>query len=106
MRKIIKGMTNGESVDLEVIGLKGKEIEQVWYIYDEDKMWDSTKFNPYTGQPIVKGEDLEGLMLQHEDGVLADEINHDWKTSEDTFSYFSRYTSLGKRADLLLVIAD
>ncbi len=101
-RKIIRGFVNGEKKSLTELDLKGKSIKEVWYIYNEDKMWDSNSFNPFTGKPIIKGEDLEGLILQHEQGVLIEDAIHDWKASEHSLHYYSRYVSLGKPADILV----
>lgn len=102
-RIIYNGFINGESKSLKELGLEGKKIKEVWTVYDEDKMWDSNKFNPMTGQPIEKGVDLEGIVLTHEEGVLIEDIVHDWRVSGDVFKYYSRYVPLGKPANILFV---
>lgn len=101
-RIIVRDFINGESKSLKEMGLENINIEKCWTIYDEEKMWDYTKFNPYTGQPIIKGVDLDGLILSHNEGVFIEDPIHDWYVSGDSFKYYSRFISLGNPATILL----
>lgn len=101
-RVIIREFVNGQEKTLKELGLEGKEIINCWTIYDEDKMWESNTFNPFTGKSIEKGVDLEGLILQHEVGVLCEDRMDDWRVSGDIFKYYSRYVKLGNTTDILI----
>ncbi|MFW5962586.1 MAG: hypothetical protein ACOCQR_03120 [bacterium] len=101
-RKIVRGIINGEKEKLISFGLEDVNIEACWTIFDEDMLWDSNLFNPYNGKPIVKGEDLEGLVLQHGQGILLDDIIDDWRVAGKYLVYYTTNAKMDDEIDILV----
>ncbi|WCK57211.1 hypothetical protein PP175_28905 (plasmid) [Aneurinibacillus sp. Ricciae_BoGa-3] len=107
MRKMIE-IVVGELIDLLSFGIDvdKHQIERLWTVYDEEKMWDCNKFNPFTGAKIERG-DLEALHLKHHEGVFIEDRVHDWQIRRDkTLDYYSRVVGKGSTISILLEYKD
>jgi hypothetical protein len=99
MRKIID-IIAGRQIDLsEHVDLSKIKINHLWTVYSEEMMWDSCKFNPYTGQPV---KTLDDLVLQHHKGVFIEDIIHDWTIRNGKLDYYSRVVGQGEPVKILI----
>jgi len=100
MRLLIE-MNNCDFIELNKIqeGLEKVDIEKVWTIYDEKEMWDSCKFNPYTGRKV---ETLDDLILSHQKGVFIEDAIHDWMVSKGLFKLYSRFFKDGAKVKVII----
>jgi len=99
MRKIIP-IIAGRQIDISShIDLSKIKINHLWTLYDEQKMWDSCKFNPQTGEPV---KTLEDLYLQHHEGVFIEDWVHDWNIRNGKLDYYSRVVGQGESVKILI----
>lgn len=101
MKKILN-IIAGESVDLKAndIDLDIVNIQRIWTLYDEKLMWDSCKFNPFTGKKV---KSLDDLHLQHHKGVFLEDVVHDWRIRKDNLlDYYSRVVNQGDCVKILI----
>lgn len=102
MKRIMLDIQVGGTVDLNTYNIEGKEIKRVWSVFDEQMMWDSCKFNPKTGKPV---ERLEDLHLQHREGVFIEDVVHDYKVLEgNILHYYTRIAQKGEQMKILVEI--
>lgn len=101
MRKIIE-IVAGYGIDVSKdIDLNKIKIDKLWTLYDEDRMWECNKFNPYTGEKIERGN-LEVINLQHHEGVFLEDLIHDWKVRNGKLDYYSRTVIQGGKVKILI----
>ena len=98
MRKIVRGLINGESKSLKEMSLDGCKINKVYTILKEDDMY--VKFNPHTGEPCEKS--LDNLILKHWDTVFVEDMGHDWGVYGDRFKYHPHSSDIGETCDILV----
>lgn len=98
MRKIVRDIINNEYKPLKDMGLDGKEINKVYTILDEEKMF--AKFNPKTGEPIEKS--IDHLILQHWYTVFVEDKGHDWSIYGNRFKFHAHSSKIGDKVDLLI----
>lgn len=101
MKRILFEMLNCQQKPLSEIkeGLTHQDIKRVWTVYDEDKIWSTYKFNPYTGKPI---ETLDDLVLSHLDGAVIEDYIHDWNIQYDSFHMYSRFYKKDSKIKVLI----
>lgn len=99
MRKIIK-IIAGRGLDLsKYIDLTKIKINRLWTVYDEEQMWESSKFNTQTGELVTT---LEDLTLQHHKGVFLEDKIHDWDIRNGKLDYCSRVVEIGAEIKILI----
>lgn len=104
VRKILeiistRGYDVSEQIDLSTI-----EIQKLWTIYDEEKLWNSyPKFNPHTGDKLEYKEiTIDDLELKHHNGVFLEDKLHDWSISNNKLNYYSRVVKQDEKVKILI----
>lgn len=109
MRKIIE-IIAGDLIDLSLFGieLEKHNIEKIWTIIDEERIWNWKKFDPYTGKPVeVIDKDINKLRLTHREGVFIEDRGHDWNIRDRKYLYyFSRVTKQGEKVKILIEYSE
>lgn len=99
MRKILNILA-GRQLDVsDQIDLNKIKIDRLWTVYDEQAMWNSSKFNTQTGEPV---KTLEDLTLKHHEGVFIEDHIHDWDITNGKLNYCSRVVERGEPIKILI----
>ncbi|HFJ9376476.1 hypothetical protein [Bacillus toyonensis] len=100
MKRVILDIQVGGTLDLNTYNIEGKDIKRIWSVFDEQMMWDSCKFNPLTGKPV---ERLEDLHLKHREGVFIEDYVHDYKILKgNILHYYTRIAQKGEQMKILI----
>lgn len=103
VRKIIE-IVAGEMVDLlpHGIDLKKHKITRIWTVFDEERLWNWVKYDPYTGEKVTI-KNIEDLHLKHHEGVFLEDYVHDWNIrSKEYLYYYSRVVRQGEKVKILI----
>lgn len=104
MRKILEIVaTKGNDISNQ-IDLASIEIQRLWTIYDEKRLWNSyPKFDKNTGEKLqYKNITIDELELIHHQGIFLEDKIHDWNIHNNKLDFYSRVVEQDEKVKILI----